>query len=206
MKNKFTGQILFLVIISSLLFGGCNAVKSRSSAPNYKETKQMVLDIIRTKEGKEAVQEAAGSTASVKKASDAEIKKLAQGELLSDKNTTILKEMYQDPKFASQLGKSLKKENQNLIKDLMKDPEYRKMLLETMNDPEYQKMILDTMKSTAYRKQMMTVIKESLKSPLFQEDLMKLMEKANEEALRPKKKGEDSKTTGQGSNDNKHTE
>ncbi len=161
----------------------------------------MVIDIIQTEEGKKAIQEAAGSSGVAKKASDSEIKKLAQGELLSNQNT--LKEMYQDPKFASQLGKSLKKENQGLIKDLMKDPEYRKMLLETMNDPEYQKMILDTMKSTAYRKQMMTVIKESLESPLFQEDLLKLMKKANEEVLKPDKKGKDNQISGQGSQDKK---
>ncbi|WP_243643808.1 spore germination lipoprotein GerD [Tepidibacillus fermentans] len=182
------------MLLISLFFSGCNAVKSPSSSPNYKEMKQMVIDILQTDEGKKAIKEAASGTSvgGNKKLAlgDEEVKKIIQNEFLSNDNIMKLKEMYNDPTFTSQLGKALKKENEGLMKDLMKDPEYRKMLLETMNDPEYQKMILELLKSNTYRKQMMMVIKESLESPLFQEDLLKLMKKANEEALKPKKEGQ----------------
>ena len=188
MKKRITFQILLLMTFIGMLFSGCNAVKSPSSSPDYKELKQMVIDIMQTEDGKKAIRETAGQSGGDKKLAlgDTEVKKIVQDQFFSNENTIKLKEMYQDPKFTSQLGKTFKKENEGVIKDLMKDPEYRKMLLETMNDPEYQKMVLDVMKSTAYRKQMMAVIKESLESPLFQEDLLKLMEKANEEALKPK--------------------
>ncbi|MFV9511622.1 spore germination lipoprotein GerD [Tepidibacillus sp. LV47] len=196
MKKKMIVQLFLLMFFISIFFSGCNAVKSPSSSPDYKEMKQMVIDILQTEEGKKAIKEAAGQklqSNEKKLAIGDEVKKIVQDEFLSSNNTMILKEMYQDPKFTSQLAKILKKENKNLMKDLMKDPEYRKMLLEVMNDPEYQKLVLELLKSNTYRKQMMMVIKESLESPLFQEDLLKLMKKANEEALKPEEKGKEDK-------------
>lgn len=42
------------------------------------------------------------------------------------------------------------------------------------------------MKSAAYRQQTMQVMKESLQSPLFQAELMKLMTKVSEDMTKPK--------------------
>ncbi len=192
-KRKFFVWIGSFILIS-LMISGCNAFKgSESSQPNYKELKQMVIDILQTEDGKKAVQESLKDPKMKKQmvVEESEVEKIIQKEFFSSENKAQLKKMFEEPKFASQLGKTLSKENEKLLKDLMKDPEYRKMMLEIMKDQEYEKMLLDVMKSTPYRKQMMMVIKESLQSPMFKEDLLKLMIKANEEALKPEKKEKD---------------
>ncbi|KXG44936.1 spore germination lipoprotein GerD [Tepidibacillus decaturensis] len=189
------------LLITLILLSGCNAFRKSesSSMPNYKELKQMVVDILQTEDGKKAVAEALNDQETKKKMTlnTNDVQKIIQNEVLSPENKAKLKKMYEDPKFASELGKTLKKENEKILKDLMKDPDYRKMVIETMKDPEFEKMIMDVMKSNAYRRQMMLVIKDSLESPMFQDDLLKLMEKANEEALKPEKeKGKKKEDTG----------
>ena len=189
---------LTIILILSVILTGCNAFKKSEAAqePNYKELKQMVIDILLTEEGKKAVQESIEDPQVKKKMvlDTTEVQKIIQEEFFSSENKEKLKSMFEDPKFASELGKTLKKENEKLLKDLMKDPEYRKMMIEVMKDKEFEKMIMDVMKSNAYRTQMMLVIKDSLESPMFKYDLLKLMEKASEEALKPdkekKKEGE----------------
>jgi len=202
LSNPFvTRSKLILIILTILILSsGCNALKKSeaSSEPNYKEMKQMVTDILQTEEGKKAIRGAVQDPGVKKKMilQDGEVEKIVQKEFFSPDNKEKLKSMFEDPKFASELGKTLAKENKQVIKDLMKDPEYRKMLIETMKDQEYEKMLLDVMKSNAYRRQMMLVIKDSLESPMFQDDLLKLMEKASEEALKPEK--DKKKDSGQG--------
>jgi len=62
-------------------------------------------------------------------------------------------------------------------------------MIETMQDKEFEKIIMDTMKSNEYRSQMKLVIKETLQSPLFKSDLIKLFEEASKKTL----EGEDKK-------------
>lgn len=188
--------IIGVTSLSLFLLTSCNLFKgSESAQPNYKELKGMVIDILQTEEGKKAVQESLSDPKVNKKMilSNDEVAKIVQSEFLSPENKDKLKKMYEDPKFAAELGETLKKENEKILKDLMKDPEYRKMFIETMNDPEFEKMLLDVMKTNPYRMQMMLVIKDSLESPMFKDDLLKLMEKANEEALKPEKEKKDKK-------------
>lgn len=119
-----------------------------------------------------------------------EVKTTIEDTLLSEKGVSTFQKMIDDPKFSAKLAKALQKENEKVQKDLMKDPEYQKMLIDVMKDPDFEKNMLELMKSNTYRKQMMAVIKESLQSPLFQEELLKLLSKAQEEASKPKKKEE----------------
>lgn len=183
--------MFIIILILSVILAGCNAFKKSEAAqePNYKELKQMVIDILQTEEGKKAVQESIEDPQVKKKMvlDTTDVQKIIQEEFFSPENKEKLKSMFEDPKFASELGKTLKKENEKLLKDLMKDPEYRKMMVEVMKEKEFEKMLMDIMKSNAYRTQMMLVIKESLESPMFKYDLLKLMEKASEEALKPDK-------------------
>lgn len=158
----------------------------------------MVKDIMQTEDGQKAIQ-ASLKDEEIKKAllfDGEEVKQHIENTLLSEKGVSSFQKMMDDPKFSSKMAKALQKENEKIQKDLMKDPEYQKMLIAVMKDPEYEKNMLDLMKSAAYRQQMMAVIKESLQSPLFQEDLLKLLTKVQEEASKPKKKGEEDKKGG----------
>ncbi len=187
-----------MFILSSC--GGGGQAKS-TSTPDYKSVKTMVLDILQTEEAKKAV----GKMMKDEKFKESMIldsstvrTTLIQS-IANPKNPQI-KEAFNDPKFTSTLAKSMKEENKKLLKDLMKDPDYQKMMVGILKDPEFEKNLMDLMKSSAYRQQTMLVMKEALQSPLFQAELLKLMTKASEELAKPEelKKGGKKKDGGGG--------
>jgi spore germination protein D len=172
------------VLLTSLVTGCGGKQEKEGSASSYKESKQMVIDILKTKEGQKAIKEAMkGSRSSSGQGGDGGEEMKIQAH-----------DMMQDPKFASSMAKAMKEENQKLLKDLMKDPEYQKMMLNIMKDPEYQKMVLETMKSPTYRQQTMTVMKEAMQSPIFQLEMINIAHKAQVQMIKP----EQGKETGKG--------
>lgn len=180
---------LFLSLLLTANLAGCSAMASPEGggSPNYDEVKTMVQDILQTEDGKKALQQTLKDE-TVKKEllmDGEEIKTAVQTTLLSDKGQQGFKKIMEDPKFSARLAKSMQKENKKLMKDLMKDPEYQKMLIDTLKDPEFEKNLLDLMKTSTYRDQMMTVIKDAMQSPLFKDELLKLITKATEEAMKP---------------------
>lgn len=183
--------LLLMLIVSLALLPACGAFEGSGSegAANYDQIKQMVKDIMQTEDGKKAIQKTIENDEMKKQLiiNSEDVKKTIEDTLLSEKGISTFQKMVEDPKFSSELAKAMQKENEKVTKDLMKDPEYQKMLIEVMKDPEFEKNMLELMKSSAYRQQVMTVLKESLQSPLFQEDLLKLLAKVQEEASKPKK-------------------
>jgi spore germination protein D len=183
--------VLFLAVV---LCTACGAEPSPASQMDYKEVKTMVIDILKTEEGMKAIDFAMNSTDN-KDSMRMRILETGQGQelqtvvkdILSDPAYAhALKELMVDPKFAGDFAKAVNQENKQIHKALMKDPEYQQALIDTMKDPQFEKMLLETMKSSEYRLQVMAVMKESLQSPLFQAQLIELMQKALEEQAKPK--------------------
>lgn len=179
----------FLIVFLSAC-GSDTQASSSAGGNTYKDTKSMVLDILKTEDGRKAIQDA--TIASNNKlqslsAGDTNQLQLAVKDVLTDtQNNQFLKNMIKDPKFAGQFAKAIVQDTKQLQKDLIKDPEYQKQLLDAMKNPDYEKMLLDTMKSTPYRTQVKAVIQESLQSPLFRLELMELMKKVLQEESMPK--------------------
>lgn len=184
------------VTAALLLLTSCGQEKTGSnqtSSTNYKDTKTMVMDILKSEDGRKAVQTAAyGGDATTGSAMPTGIKTLAVGDakqlqlavkdvLTDNQNSTFLQNLMKDPKFAGDFAKAVQKENKQLMKDLMKDPEYQKLQLDTMKNPEYQKILIDTMRGMQYRQHVMTIIQESMQSPLFKTEMINMLKKAIEE-------------------------
>lgn len=202
-KNRYLLRLVSIIGVSFVL-ASCSAGQAQPSQPDYRNVKTMVLDIMETEDAKKALSrmlqdEKIKSQMMV----DSETVRSTLIKTMASPSNTHLKEAFKDPKFASTLGKSMKEENRKLLKELMKDPDYQKMMLDIMKDPEFEKNQLQLMKSAAYRHQTMQVMKESLQSPLFQEEMMKIMTKVTEEMIKPKTKkkgggGEGGGTSGGG--------
>jgi spore germination protein D len=154
----------------------------------------MVIDVLKTTEGQQAIMDAG------KGSQDKSIKLLATGQgqqiqiavkeiLTADTGKKMLEQTMIDPKFAGQFATAIQSNIKQIHKDLMKDPQYQKSMLELMNNPEFQKIVTTTMKNTVYRQQMMNVIHESLQSPLFKMQLLDLLKKVVEEGVTPKSDG-----------------
>lgn len=192
-----------LLAIAFLVVTGCSSggKAQSSSQPDYKSVKDMVLDILQTDEAKKSVEKMMKDEKFKQNIMlDESTVRTTLIQSMTNPNSPHIKEAFKDPKFASTLAKSMKNEQKTLMKDLMKDPEYQKDLVTLMKDPEFEKNLMDLMKSSAYRQQTMQIMKESLRSPLFQEEMLKLMTKAQEDLTKPKelksKKGKGQKGGG----------
>ncbi|TMV44056.1 spore gernimation protein [Paenibacillus mesophilus] len=206
--KKVRGLSAFL-LLPLLIACGSGGSSEGSSSSGYKDTKSMVLDILKSDDGKKAIKEASktgdetatgmiqaqsaqsggggGGKIQMLSAQDAQQLQLVVKDVLtSDGSDKMLKAMMTDPKFAGDFAKALQKENKQLQKDLMKDPEYQKQMLDLMKNPDYEKLMIDNMKSAQYRQQVMTIMQEALQSPLYRLELMTLLKKVMEEEAQPK--------------------
>lgn len=177
-----------------VLLSSC-AAQQPSSGPDYKEIKSMVVDILKTEEGKKAIQEAQQNGQQQHSSQIMQMLSSPQGqqiqmavkEVLTDPQyPEILKQMMSDPKFAGEFAKAVQEANKEIHKQLMTDPEYQTLLLDVMKNEEFRKLILEVMKGKEYRKQTMTIMQEALENPLFRTELMELMKKVMEEESKPK--------------------
>lgn len=208
MKWKTVRGFSALLLLPLLIACGSGGGSSEgSSSQGYKDTKTMVLDILKSEDGKKAISEASksgdqsaagmlqaqsaknGGKMQMLSSQDAQqLQVMVKDVLTSDGSDKMLKAMMTDPKFAGDFAKALQKENKQLQKDLMKDPEYQKQMLDLMKNPDFEKTLMDTMKGAQYRQQVMTVMQEALQSPLYRLELMNLLKKVMEEESQPKGK------------------
>lgn len=195
---RFAAALTALTILASC--GGGN--QQQSSQMDYKEVKSMVVDILKTEDGQKAIKEATTKMEG-EDATRLQILQTGRGQelqmvvkdIMSDPAYAhALKELMTDPKFAGDFAKAIREQNTDIHKKLMKDPEYQQALIDVFKDPQFEMILLELMKSPEYRKQTMTVMKEAIENPLFQTEILKLLDKALEEQAKPKP---DSKKGGQ---------
>ena len=161
---------------------------------DYEQTKKMVVDILKTDDGKKAIKEVMTDD-KMKETLVMDQQVVAdtiQRTLTSENATEFWKKTFSDEKFAKGIAKSMRTENEQILKDLMNDPEYRGMMIEVFKEPEIQKEMADALKSKEYREHLQTVISETLESPLFKVKMQELLLKAAEESQNKQetKKGE----------------
>ncbi len=188
---------LLLPFLLLFFLTGCGQ-NEPSNKVDYEQTKKMVVDILKTDDGKKALKELM-TDEKMKETlvmDHAIVADTIEKTLTSDKGMDFWKKSFEDPKFAESIAKSMKKENKQLLKELMKDPEYKGMMVETLQDPELEKEVTKILKSKKYKEHLQTVITDTFESPLFKARLQDILLKAAEEV----KTGENnSDKQGQGS-------
>jgi spore germination protein D len=175
-------MILILSFISTLI-AGCATKGESAGQADYEETKKMVIDILKTDDGKTALQEVMKDK-EIKQAlvmDQQAVTETIQTALTSDKGVEFWQKAFEDPKFAESFAKSMQKEHEKLMKGLMTDPDYQKMLIDVLKDPEMQKTLQTSLKSQEFRKHLQDVINETLSSPLYKAKIEETLLKAAEE-------------------------
>ncbi|AJD89506.1 spore germination protein GerD [Jeotgalibacillus malaysiensis] len=155
-----------------LLLTGCAEEKT-----NYEETKQMVTDLLKTDDGKKAVKELLADE-EIKKELVIDqpiVKESIQTTLLSKEGQDFWKKTFADPEFAETLAKSMKTEHEQLLKDLMKDPEYQNMILTIMQDPAMHEQTMSVLNSQAYKEETKKLMLEMMESPLVKKEMQDLL-------------------------------
>jgi spore germination protein D len=188
MKRK---NILLLLPIMFLLTSCSSDQSSSGGQVDYDQTKKMVVDILKTDDGKKAIQDIMSDDAMKQKLvmDQQVVSDTIQQTLTSDKATDFWKKTYSDPKFAQSVAKNMKTQNQQLLKELMNDPEYRAMMIQVFKEPEIQKDLADALKSKDYRTHLQSVISETIESPLFEAKMEQLLLKAAENLSKGKSSG-----------------
>lgn len=177
------GKKLLLLTFMIVVLSGCTGTEESGGEVDYEQTKKMVVDILKTDDGKKAIQEVMADEKMQEKlvmdqkvVTDTIVKTLT-----SEKGADFWKKNFEDPKFAESIAKSMKKENETLLKNLMKDPEYRGMMIEVLKDPELEKELTTILKSKEYREHVQKVVTETFESPLFKVKMQAILIKAAEE-------------------------
>lgn len=170
--------IIFIFVISA-----CAPREESGTQMDYEETKKMVVDILKTDDGKKALQEVMKDEEmkQVLIMDQNVVKETIETTLTSDKGAKFWQKVFEDPKFVESFAKSIKDEHEKVIKGLMKDPEYQKMLIDVFKDPEMEKSMLDAVKSQEFRKHLQDVVMETLSSPLYKAKIQETLLKAAEE-------------------------
>ncbi|GGH39939.1 spore germination lipoprotein GerD [Paenibacillus segetis] len=224
---KWLGYRWYLCILCTIALPltACGSEQSSSSqGGGYKETKTMLIDILKTDEGKKAIYEAlssgGGSSSSSSSSesgdssgssgsgggsvgikmilpsqSNEEIRLAVKDTITSPDYKKEIEKIMKDPKFAGDFAKAINSESKQLHLQLIKDPSYQKSVGEIMKSPEMMKMFLDLTKTSDYRKQSMNVMQEAMQSPLFKMEVMEILKSVVKEQLEPK--GSQSKSSGE---------
>lgn len=171
---------MLLLPMLILLITGCAENQAGIKQMDYEETKKMVVDILKTDDGKKAIQEVMGDDSMKEKLimDQAIVSDTIEKTLVSKKGTDFWKKSFEDPKFAESVAKSMRSEHEQLLKDLMKDPEYRGMMIEILQDPELEKELSTLLKSKEYREHLQKVMTETFESPLYQAKIQGILLKA----------------------------
>lgn len=173
---------LLTLLFFSILLVGCNDEKT--STLSYDEIKKIMADSIQTEDGKKAVRELLNdqSFRDLLILEHPEVENAMKTTLLSKEAEEFWKKTFEDPKFKETLAKSMKDQQEDLMKKLMNDAEYQEMLTKFFDQPDMQKQFESLLKSSALRKQMEEVVMETIDNPLLQTKWVELIRSSGEAA------------------------
>ncbi|WP_209125347.1 spore germination lipoprotein GerD [Alkalihalobacillus sp. BA299] len=192
-------KLFLLLAIFVFTFSGCaTAEGGGNNQPDYEDMKKMMVDMLQTEEGKKAVSEVLTDEKVQKNLimEQSFVKQTIQQTLTSEQGKEFWQTTMQEPEFAKALAESLKEETEQMLKSLMKDPEYQQMMMDILKDPEMEKAALDLMKTKEYRQQVMTIMSEAFESPFFTAKVNEILEKVAEKQM--KKEDEEQKKEEEG--------
>lgn len=185
---KVRASLLLMTII--LLCTGCN--QEAKAEIDYDETKKMVVDILKTDDGKKAVREVLADEEMKNELimNDEIVSKTIEENLTSKKGEEFWKKRFEDEEFTKTYAKALRSEHKKVLKELAKDPSYRKMIVDSLKEPDIKKEMTEIMKSNELRKIYKELILETADSPLVKAELEEKIQKAASEAVEKEGKGE----------------
>lgn len=173
--RKFT-----LLLILTLFLSACT--QDKSSTLTYDEIKKIMVDSLQTEEGKVALRKLLEEPdfRELLVLEHDEVKKATEETLLSEEAQEFWKKTFEDPKFKETVAKSMQKQQQEIMKQLIKDPTFQKDLESFFGQADMQKQLETILKSANMREEMEKVVKETIESPLMQTKWQELIKKSGE--------------------------
>lgn len=190
-------RLILILLISVLVItiSACSGESTSNKDGEYETTKEMVVDILQTEEGKKVLQEFMTDEEMKKQlVIESDIVKDSINNLLSsEKGTEMWAKLFKDPMFIKDFSKSMAEEQKKLVKDLMHDPTFQKQLLSLLQNPEVDEQMLKVMKSQEFRSHLEETIQQTLETPLFQAKMTEVLLQAAEKKSKQEDKEKDEK-------------
>lgn len=173
--RKFT-----LLLLLTLFLSAC--AQDKATTMSYDEVKKIMVDSLQTEDGKKALRKILEEPnfRELLVLEHDEVKKATEETLLSKEAEEFWKKTFEDPKFKETIAKSMQKQQEDIMKALMKDPTYQKDLESFFGQADMQKQLETILKSANLRKQMEEVVKETIESPIMQSKWQELIKKSGE--------------------------
>ncbi len=187
---------LFGITFLLLNFTACAAQPQVSSGanPDYTSIKKMVVDMLKTDEGKQALKDTLTSEEFKKELviDNSVVKQAIVDTMTSSQGKAFWTSLVEDPKFSTKLAKTMESENKTILQQLMKDPTYQSSMMSILKTPSMEQNYLDLMKTKPFREQMQKAIIETMQSPLFTTQLEDTLKKVVQSEMQ---KGTQSKSS-----------
>jgi spore germination protein D len=154
-----------------------------ATTSSYKETKSMVLDILKSEAGQKAITEAQPikSNAIMQGQNNEVLRTTVTDVLTGPRAPSYIKNIMTDPTFAVSYAKAMEQQNKVLFKTMLKDPEYQNLLLGVMKDKQFEQLLIDVLRGKTYRTEAMQIFEDTLTLPKFRLELLKLVAKTKTE-------------------------
>ncbi|PIC65025.1 spore gernimation protein [Sporosarcina sp. P13] len=194
--KKLIGIFLFLIFLV-----GCSG--GQQAGPSYDEMKKMMTDAIQTEDGKKALRKLMTDPEfrELLVLEQPEVKQSIENVLLSKEGESFWKTAFEDPKFTESIAKSMKKQQADIMKDLMGDASFQKEMEKFFGQPDMMKQMEKVVNSSTLKKEMEKAVEDTINSPLMQAKWQQLIMKAGKSTAEASDKegkggGEDKKTGG----------
>ncbi|GKV65386.1 MULTISPECIES: spore germination lipoprotein GerD [Sporosarcina] len=171
--KKIAGLLLFLVFLT-----GCSG--GQQAGPSYDEMKKMMTDAIQTEDGKKALRKLMTDPEfrELLVLEQPEVKQSIENVLLSKEGENFWKTAFEDPKFTESVAKSMKKQQADIMKDLMGDASFQKEMEKFFGQPDMMKQMEKVINSSTLKKEMEKAVEDTINSPLMQAKWQQLIMKA----------------------------
>jgi spore germination protein D len=182
-----TWRLFALIAVGWLAAVGCsNHSSSQGTTTDYQTTKKMVVDMLKSDDGKNAIKEILNDEAFKQQlVIDQElVKRTITQTMTSEEGKKFWDERLKNPEFSRALAKTMMENNEALLKKLINDPDYQKMMMNLFKAPNMEREYLDLLKTQPFRAQIRQNILEAVDSPLFSAKLTEALNKALDEQLK----------------------
>lgn len=159
--------------------------QTSGSNPDYSTIKKMVVDMLKTDEGKQALKDTLQSEEFKKELilDNSTVKQTIIDTMTSDKGKAFWTSLVEDPSFSTKLATTMEKQNKTILQQLMKDPTYQGSMMSILKTPEMEQNYLDLMETKPFREQIQKTLIETMQSPLFATQLEDTLKKVVQSEL-----------------------
>ncbi|WP_035531086.1 spore germination lipoprotein GerD [Halobacillus kuroshimensis] len=190
---------ILLPVLVLVFLAACNGSSGASEQADYDTTKKMMVDILKSDDGKKAMTEVLSDEEMQQfMALESEVVSQAvQQTLISEEGKAFWSKLFSDPTFVQEFSKVLEDQQKELMKGLMKDAEYQKLMIDIYKNPEMMEQMVTVMQGQKFKAHLETSIEETLNSPVFQAKMTETLLKAAEEMQSGEEQGGQSEESGQ---------